>query len=122
MLLNPAIQAIFIILKCVAHDLDFDEDDAEDYAGGFKEDGNSILDKDDDFEDGCSVESFTSGGSIKHPETLQKGLGDHIVYLWGKCKSQLISGQLCHSWMDGISVVPHEIMLDAKSYNHRERE
>jgi hypothetical protein len=103
----------------VAHDLDFDEDDAEDYAGGFKEDGNSTPYKDDNFKDGCSVESFTSGGSIKHPETLQKGLGDHIVYLWGKCKSPLISDFAILGWM--VSVIP-EIMLDAKSYNHRERE
>jgi hypothetical protein len=53
----------------------------EDYAGGFEEDGHSPPDDDNNFEDGCLVDLFTTEGSIKYPETLWKGLGDHIVYL-----------------------------------------
>jgi hypothetical protein len=44
-----------------------------------------------DLEDGNLVTFFTSNGLAVVPPTLQKCLGDHIVFLWEKCNSQLIS-------------------------------
>jgi hypothetical protein len=51
-------------LDMVEHDLNFDDDDKEDYEGGFEEDGTSMPNKDDNFEDGGLVTSYTSSGSL----------------------------------------------------------
>lgn len=102
----------------VDHDLDFDEDDDEGFDAGFEEDCVDGPDMDVDMEDEDSVLSHSSTASSKQPPSLQKGLGDHIVFLWEKRKTQLISDFAVLGWM--VSVVP-EIMLDAQSYNHKER-
>jgi hypothetical protein len=54
------------------------------------------------------------------PPSLRKGLGDHMIFLWDKRESPLVSDLAILGWM--VSVVP-AIMLDAKTYDasHRER-
>lgn len=106
-------------LNMIEYDLDLGDDDEENYADGFDDNDNRPTDETDDSDDDDTVYSFTSSGSVKYPDTLRKGLGDHIVYLWEKRKLQLVSDFAVLGWM--VSVVP-EIMLDAKTYNYKERE
>jgi hypothetical protein len=72
-----------------------------------------------DLDDDKSASSFGSHHSDEMEPSLRQGLGHHLIFLWEKCKSQLISDFAVLGWL--VSVVP-KIILDAKSYTHDERE
>jgi hypothetical protein len=101
----------------VEHDLDFGDNEVEEYADGCTDRNEVIMDA--DLDDGDSVDTYDLSTSSEMEPSLRKGLGDHMVFLWEKRKTQLISDFAVLGWL--VSVVP-EIILDAKSYNQSERE
>jgi hypothetical protein len=101
----------------VKYDLDFGEDEPEEYA--LDNTDNNVAAMDVDLDDDKSESSFGSHHSDEMEPSLRKGLGHHLIFLWEKRKSQLISDFAVLGWL--VSVVP-EIILDAKSYTHDERE
>ena len=72
-----------------------------------------------DLDDDVTVDSFGTRSSRDMEPSLCRGLGEHMIFLWEKRKTQLISDFAVLGWL--VSVVP-EIILDAKSYTHEERE
>ncbi len=101
----------------VEHDLDLGDDDDEDYAAMYTDPNDCTNEL--DLDDLGSVGSLGQEGNYGVEPSLYKGLGDHMVFLWEKRKTQLVSDFAVLGWL--VSVVP-EIILDAKSYTHDERE
>ena len=101
----------------IEHDLDFGEDEAEEYAVTFNDPNEESLDV--DIDDNDSMHSMGSDNHNDMEPSLRKGLGNHMIFLWEKRKTQLISDFAVLGWL--VSVVP-EIILDAKSYDQDERE